>query len=88
MAASHMVAQLTLDVADSGSRTPPTDFVGGITFSTSTLSNNGINFLAVFAISISYSLDTRTKLQNHDDQKQEMKEHDPTMKNTHTKKRS
>ena len=33
----------TLLVADSGSRMPPTDLLGAVSFSTKTLSNSGIN---------------------------------------------
>ena len=33
----------TLLVADSGSRIPPTDLLGAVSFSTKTLSNSGIN---------------------------------------------
>ena len=33
----------TLLVADSGSKIPPTDLLGAVSFSTKTLSNSGIN---------------------------------------------
>jgi len=42
-----LVLTLTLLVADSGSRIPPTDLFGAVSFSTKTLSSKGINRLAM-----------------------------------------